>query len=69
MPAFAIRIEALAATNAITGQAAPALTDEFTVEAADRKEAYRRSRVFMTIRPSGQELHTFIDGTRELGNF
>jgi hypothetical protein len=68
MPTFQIRIEALAATNVITGKPVPALTDNFTVEAADRRAAYRMAPVYMTIRPSGQELEIYIDGTRELGN-
>ena len=69
MTTFHIRIEAPAATNAITGQPVPALHDEFTVTAADRRMAYRMAPAFMSIRPSGQMLEIYIDGTRELGNF
>jgi len=68
MPTFAIRLNALAAVNVITNQPVPACSEEFTVEAADRREALRFAYRDMTLRLSGQELEIYIDGTRELGN-
>lgn len=69
MPQFAIRLEAAAATCDFTGAPLPALSEEFTVEAADRKAALKASRVQMTLPLQGQMLTTYIDGTEERGSF
>jgi hypothetical protein len=69
MPTFHIRLEAAAATCDFTGNALPALSETFTVEAADRAAAYKAGRSRMSIRPMGQTLTTFINGTEEQGNY
>lgn len=65
MTQFAIRLEAAAATCDFTGNALPALAESFTVEAADRPAALKAARVKMTIRPMGQQVRFFIDGTEQ----
>jgi hypothetical protein len=69
MTTFIIRLEAAAATCDFTGAALPALSEEFTVEAADRKAALKASRVKMTLPLMGQTLTTYIDGTEERGSY
>lgn len=67
MNQFAIRLEAAATTCPIMGTPLSALHEEFTVEAADRVAALKAARVKMTIRPMGQQVRFYIDGTEQRG--
>lgn len=41
----------------------------FTVQATDRREAYKLANRDNTLRFTGQERQTWIDGTQEFGNY
>lgn len=52
-----------------TGRSLPALSETLTIEAPDLDAARRLVPLRMTIRPRGQLLRVFHDGTELLGNF
>lgn len=68
LQSFTVRLEAAATTCQLTGFPLPAIAETLTVEAADRRAAYRRVPAVMKSRLMGQTLHIYIDGVQEFSN-
>jgi hypothetical protein len=65
---YAVRLVALDGPCPLGGPDLPALSEEFTVQAADRRAAYRQAPTRTSLRLMGQELRVSIDGTQELAS-
>jgi len=69
MNTYTLNLVCEADTCPITGKQLPALAETLTIEAASLDAARRMVPARMTIRPRGQLLQIFHNGTELFGNF